>query len=122
MVKYPSTPEPGITGNTLIFGHTSYYWRKKNPYAEIFAKLPAVVEGDLIQVLRHGQLTEFEVVAKAIVNPTKVDETYLKYTGGSYITLMGCYPIGSDSRRILIIAKKKTKPSGTTLTLSPAKK
>lgn len=118
-VKYPSTPEPGITGNALIFGHTSYYWWKKNPYGEVFAKLPALEKGDLIQTLWHGQLSEFEVVEKIIVNPSKVDETYLKYTNGSYITLMGCYPIGSDSRRILIIAKKKTKSSGKMVTLSP---
>lgn len=111
VVKYPSTPEPGITGNALILGHSSYYWRKKNPYAEIFAKLPALKEGDLIQALRHGQLTEFEIVAKEIVYPNQVDETYLKYNDGSYITLMGCYPIGSDAKRILIIAKKKSQTS-----------
>lgn len=120
-MKYPSTPEPGITGNALIFGHTSYYRWKKNPFGEIFAKLPALKEGDLIQTLWHGQLAEFEVVAKEIVNPNKVDETYLKYTDGSYITLMGCYPIGSDARRILIIAKKKTTTT-TNITLSQAKK
>ena len=44
VVKYPSTPEPGMTGNTLIFGHTSYYWWKNNPFAEVFAKLPALKE------------------------------------------------------------------------------
>ncbi len=42
VVKYPSTPEPGMTGNTLIFGHTSYYRWKKNPFAEVFAKMPAI--------------------------------------------------------------------------------
>lgn len=122
VVKYPSTPEPGAVGNALIFGHSSYYWWKNNPYAEIFAKLPALKEGDLIQSLWHGQLTEFEVVAKIIVAPSGVDEAYMKYTDGNYITLMGCYPIGSDSKRILIIAKKKTTPSGSSITLSPAKK
>ncbi len=111
VVKFPSTPEPGTIGNSLIFGHTSYYWWKKNPFAEVFAKLPALTSGDLIQVLWHGQLSEFEVVEKIVVNPGQVDDTYLKYTDGSYITLMGCYPIGSDSRRILIIAKKKTSAS-----------
>ncbi len=88
VVKYPSTPEPGAMGNALIFGHTSYYWRKKNPFAEVFAKLPALHTGDIIQTLWHGQLSEFEVVAKIVVNPNKVDDTYMKYTDGSYITLM----------------------------------
>ncbi len=70
--------------------------------------MPALKEGDLIQALRHGQLFDFEIVAKEIVHPGKVDETYLKYNDGSYITLMGCYPIGSDAKRILIVAKKKS--------------
>lgn len=80
VVKYPSTPEPGITGNALLFGHTSYYWWKNNPYAEVFAKLPALQEGDMIQTLWHGQYAEFEVIAKIVVHPSKVDDTYLQYT------------------------------------------
>ena len=107
VVKYPSTPQPGAYGNTLLFGHTSYYRWKKNPYGEVFAKVYALATGDTIQTIWHGQSVEFEVVTKIIVNPDKVDETYLKYTDGHYITLMGCYPIGSDQRRILIIAKRK---------------
>ena len=77
----------------------------------MFAKINALKEGDLIQTLWHGQLSEFEVVAKIIVTPNMVDETYLKYTDGTYVTLMGCYPIGSDAKRVLIIAKKKTTAS-----------
>lgn len=107
VVKYPSTPQPGSYGNTLLFGHTSYYRWKNNPYGEVFAKVYALNTGDTIKTVRHGQAVEFEVVTKIIVNPEKVDETYLKYTDGHYITLMGCYPIGSDQRRILIIAKRK---------------
>ncbi len=122
VVKYPSTPEPGSTGNALIFGHTSYYRWKNNPFAEIFSKLTALKEGDLIQTLWHGQLAEFEVVAKIVVNPGQVDDAYMKYTDGKYITLMGCYPIGSDARRILIVAKKKETTSLSTTNLSLAQK
>jgi len=25
--------------------------------------------------------------------------------GGSYITLMGCYPLGTDNKRIMVVAK-----------------
>lgn len=69
VVKYPSTPEPGTMGNTLIFGHTSYYRWKNNPFAEVFAKIPALKEGDIIQTLWHGQLSEFEIIAKVVVTP-----------------------------------------------------
>ncbi|MEI7477977.1 MAG: sortase [bacterium] len=99
VVKYPSTPEPGTKGNALIFGHTSYYRWKKNPYGEIFAKIYSLHTGDEIKVARKGQLYTYEIVDSQVVTPNKVDSTYMQYTNGEYITLMGCYPIGTDSRR-----------------------
>jgi sortase (surface protein transpeptidase) len=50
-VKYPYTPDPGQSGNILIFGHTSYYWWKKNPYGDIFAKIPLLRHGDIIEII-----------------------------------------------------------------------
>jgi LPXTG-site transpeptidase (sortase) family protein len=107
VVKYPSTPEPGSHGNTLIFGHTSFYRWKQNPYGEIFAKIYQLNTGDEIKVARQGQMYTYEIIASIVTSPNKVDAEYLKYTDGEYITLMWCYPVGSDSRRWLIIAKRK---------------
>ena len=41
----------------------------------------------------------YEIIATAIVKPGDVDAEYMKYIGDEYITLMGCYPIGSDAKR-----------------------
>lgn len=114
VVKYPSTPEPWHKGNTLIFGHTSYYRWKKNPYGEVFAKIYDLKKWDAIKVARKWQLYEYEIVESKVVKPTEVDATYMQFTNWEYITLMGCYPIWTDSRRWLIIAKRKDtekKPS-----------
>ncbi len=110
VVKYPSTPEPGYKGNTLIFGHTSYYRWKKNPFGEVFAKIYDLKKWDEIKIAWKGQLYTYEIVDSVVVSPDKVDATYMQYTKGEYITLMGCYPVGSDSRRWLIIAKRKIVP------------
>lgn len=107
VVKYPSTPEPGHKGNTLIFGHTSFYRWKKNPYGEIFAKMFQLVAWDEIKVAWKWQMYTYEIVATAVVKPGEVDAEYMKYTDAEYITLMGCYPLGSDAKRWLIIAKRK---------------
>ncbi len=107
VVKYPSTPEPWNKWNTLIFWHTSYYRWKNNPYWEIFAKIYDLKKWDLIKVAWNGQLYTYEIIESVVTTPAKVDETYKQYTDGEYITLMWCYPIGSDSRRWLIIAKRK---------------
>ncbi len=114
VVKYPSTPEPWHKWNTLIFGHTSYYRWKKNPYWEVFAKIYDLKVWDAIKVARKWQMYEYEIVESKIVKPWEVDAEYMKFTNWEYITLMWCYPIGTDTRRWLIIAKRKNvekKPS-----------
>lgn len=111
VVQYPTTPAAGMWWNTLIFWHTSYESWKKNPYATIFSWLPKLKNGDSMQVVQNGKLYEYEVVGRSIISPNKVNEEYLKYTKGNYLTLLGCYPIGSDKQRILVIGKLKEVPS-----------
>ena len=68
------------------------------------------MNGDVMQVVYKGKLYEYEVIGRSIVNPDKVNEEYMKYQNGNYLTLLGCYPIGSDKQRILIIGQlKQTK-------------
>lgn len=106
VVKYPSTPIPSQGGNTFLFGHSSFYRRKDNPYGTVFRRLPELKEGDRISIVRNGKQYDYEMIARHIVSPSKVNAIYNKYVDGNYLTLMGCYPIGSDAERILIIAKK----------------
>ncbi len=118
VVKYPSTPEPGSKWNTLIFGHTSFYRWKNNPYGEIFAKMFDLKKWDEIKIAWKWQLYTYEIIDTIVTTPSKVDEHYMQYTDGEYLTLMGCYPVWSDSRRWLIIAKRKvTTTAKTTLSL-----
>ncbi len=58
-----------------------------------------------MQVIHQGKLYEYEVIGRSIVSPNKVNEEYMKYKDGDYLTLLGCYPIGSDKQRILIFGK-----------------
>lgn len=88
IVQYPTTPSAGAGGNTLIFGHTSYESRKNNPYATIFSQLPKLQNGDIMQVIQNGKLYEYEIINKSIISPQKVNEEYLKYTDGDYLTLL----------------------------------
>jgi len=107
VVKYPTTPEPGEEGNTLLFGHTSYVVWKTNPYGTIFKDLPKLKDSTLIQILRKWKLYEYKVIDLFIVAPKQVSAQYMTYqnAGGSYITLMWCYPLGTDNKRIMVVAK-----------------
>ena len=107
VVKYPTTPAPGETGNTLIFGHTSQEFWKHNSYGTIFKDIPKLNKGDKIQVIRKGQLYEYSIVDKFVVLPSQVNAQYMSYANadGSYLTLMGCYPLGTDKKRLMVIGK-----------------
>lgn len=103
VVKYPYTPEPDEEGNMMIFGHTSFYWWKKNPYGTIFSKLPVLEKWDEIQVIWKWKLYKYSVIEKVIKRPRDVLEYYNKFKSGQFITLMWCYPIWSDAKRLLVI-------------------
>lgn len=107
-MKYPTTPTPGQKGNTLIFGHTSSEWWKKNEYGVVFRNLPKLKVGQRFQVLWNGQLTTYEMVERKVVLPKDVVEYYHTFSDGaeSYVTLMGCYPIGTADKRMMVVAKK----------------
>lgn len=111
IVKYPTTPAPGEEGNTLLFGHTSYVVRKTNPYWTIFKDLAKLRDSTLIQILREGKLYEYKVIDLFVVSPKQVNAQYMTYqnAGGSYITLMWCYPLGTDNKRIMVVAKLITE-------------
>lgn len=106
-VKYPTTPDPGMWGNTLIFWHTSEERWKNNPYSMVFANIAQLKLGDVIQVVRNWTLYEYKVIDIQVKYPQHVNETYMQYQwlDNSYLTLMGCYPIGTDKQRILVIGE-----------------
>lgn len=106
-MKYPTTPNPGEKGNTLLFGHTSTEWWKKNEYGVVFRNIPKLKEGQRFQVLWNGQLYTYEMVERKVVLPKKVEEYYHVFAekDESYVTLMGCYPIGTADKRMMVVAK-----------------
>ena len=48
------------------------------------------------------------MLERKIIYPKDVAEYYHEFQDqkGSFITLMGCYPIGSNAQRIMVVAKK----------------
>ena len=105
VVKYPYTPDPGTTWNVFIFGHSSYYWWKHNPYGTVFAKIPALRHGDIIEVIWNWKTYKYKIFKKLILWPYEVDDVYKRYTNWKYLSIMACYPIGTDRQRMLILAK-----------------
>lgn len=48
------------------------------------------------------------MIERKVVLPKNVAEYYETFSGGdeSYLTLMGCYPIGTADKRMMVVAKK----------------
>ncbi len=106
VVQYPYTPEPWRKWNVFIFGHTSYYWWKHNPYWTVFSKIPRLRHGDIMQLNWGGKIYKYSVFKKLILWPNQVDDVYKKYHNGEYLTIMWCYPIWSDRQRMVILARR----------------
>ena len=108
VVKYPTTANPWNQWNSLIFWHSSTERWKHNEYWFVFRNLPKLQAGDKIQVLWNGQLTTYEMIERKVVAPKEVEEYYNEFQKEweSYLTLMGCYPIWSNAKRMMVVAKK----------------
>lgn len=107
VVKYPTTPNPWEDWNSLIFWHTSQERWKKNVYWTVFKDIPRLTTWNRIQVVWNGNMYEYEVIWKIVVYPNQVNKEYLKYqtAGGKFLTLMWCYPLGTDKKRMMIFSK-----------------
>ncbi len=107
VVKYPFTPSPWKEWNMMLFGHTSYYRWRNNPYWEVFARMPRLSDWDIVQVIWNWNLYEYEIFTKDIMWPREVWDYYEEHKEWwNFLTLMWCYPIGSDAQRILVVAEE----------------
>lgn len=106
-VWYPTTPGPWEKWMTMIVGHTSNYFRVKSAYNTVFSKIPQLKEGQKIQIIRDGKMYEYAMREQKIVKPSEVDDVYKDHYDDTKkkIAIMGCYPIGTQTNRMIIIAE-----------------
>lgn len=92
----------------MLFGHTSQERREHNPYGTVFSHIPKLQYGDEIQLVRKGELYTYKVVETVIRRPKDVDTEFQKREAKDkeYLTLMGCYPLGTTKQRMMVIAER----------------
>ncbi|MFH1283997.1 MAG: class E sortase [Candidatus Peregrinibacteria bacterium] len=103
VVHYPGTALPGQTGNVVITGHSSYFPWDSGRFKDVFALLHNVVEGDRIVVYNEQKKHVYEVTEIKIVLPSDID--ILKQTPDDRLTLVTCTPVGTNLKRLIVIAK-----------------
>lgn len=98
--------KPGEGENVFITGHSSNYWWREGSINTVFALLPELQEGDEILVTSNGKIFRYKVSEKLEVSPKKTGDYFI--SSSEQLTLMTCVPVGTNLRRLLVIAKPVT--------------
>jgi sortase A len=97
---------PGDPGNSFLFSHSSADLFLATTYNSIFYLINKLEVGDEIIVYRNNNPISFAVTEKKTVSPK--DISYLSTTSPEpQITLMTCWPPGTDIKRLMVIAQIK---------------
>ncbi len=102
VAHYAGTNLPGEVGNSVIFGHSSYYKNKPGDYKEIFKTLDRLTQGDSI-VISYGRKTwHYKVSDSKVVAPD--DLSVIERTDSKTLTLITCWPPGTIEKRYVVRA------------------
>jgi len=107
VIHYPGTSMPGQTGNVVITGHSSYFPWDKGRFKDVFALLHEVVVGDRVVIYFEQDKFLYEVKEIKIVLPE--DISVLKQTPDDRLTLITCTPVGTNLKRLIVIAEPIAK-------------
>ena len=111
VIHYPGTSLPGDSGNVVITGHSSYFPWDSGNFKDVFALLNDVIEGDNVVIYYNQKKYVYEVTDKKIVLPD--DISVLKKTPSDQLTLITCYPIGTNLKRLIVTAKPVVEKADT---------
>jgi len=102
VAHYKNTALPGKGSNIFIFGHSST-WNGEGQYAEAFARLNDLNKDDQAIVYYQNKEFKYKVSKKEVVDADEL--SYLEPTKFEQLTLMTCWPLGSNLKRLVVIAK-----------------
>lgn len=103
VAHFKGTSLPSVGSNIFIFGHSSSL--EQNDYSTVFVRLDELAINDEIIVYFQNKKYTYKVFDKKIVE--KNDLSVLNPTPKEQLTLMTCWPIGTDEQRLIIMASKQ---------------
>jgi LPXTG-site transpeptidase (sortase) family protein len=102
------TVTPNKEGNVFLFAHSAVNFYERNKYDVYFYLLHELKKNDEIFVSYNGIIYKYRVEEVKIVHREEVK--YLsKYSDKDTLTLMTCYPAGTDWRRTIVIAYRDSQ-------------
>jgi sortase A len=119
VVHYGITANPGEVGNTVIVGHSSNDWWQPGNYKFAFVLLDKLAAGDTVLVNYQGIQYRYQVTGKRIVEAS--DVSVLNPTSTPTITLLTCWPAGTNLKREIVTAQQVSPVPGANGALKIAK-
>lgn len=98
------TVRPGQPGNSFLFAHSSADLMTATRYNSVFYLIHKLESGDRITIWRDGTPYIYEVTGKRIVPPTETG-VLSPQSDGYRLTLMTCWPPGTDISRMIVTAR-----------------
>lgn len=103
VAHFNSTAKPGEDGNVFIFGHSTDWQLVEGNYQTVFKNLPDLKKDQDI-ILQYKQKRYYY---KVLYNKITAydDMTWIGQNDKDVVTLMTCYPIGSNEKRMIVRGK-----------------
>lgn len=102
VAHYKGTALPNSGSNMVIFGHSSSILGF-GQYSKIFARLDDLEKNDEISINYNGETYKYAVESKRVVSAKEV--SVLSPTEREQLTLITCWPVGTNQKRLIVIAK-----------------
>lgn len=102
VAHYKNTALPHSGSNIVIFGHSSTVLGV-GKYAKVFATLNELNIGDEIKINLNQKEFKYLVNEKKVITAT--DTSVILPSEREELTLLTCWPIGTEEKRLAIIAK-----------------
>ncbi len=106
VLHYPITPEPGETGNSVFFGHSSNNILNRGNYKFAFVLLNQLEPGDTFMLEKDGTRYVYRVFDKEVVPPTDFSVLDPHPEKGSIATLITCDPPGTSINRLAVYGEQ----------------
>ena len=103
VVHYPSTVNPGQTGNAAFFGHSSNNIFNPGKYKFAFVLLHELVPGDTFYITYSGKVYVYKVFKRLVVDPNDIGvlDNIAGHTATA--TLITCDPPGTVLHRLVVV-------------------
>ncbi len=96
--QYVGTAAPGEAGNVVIGGHVA-----RRGATGIFAALPKVVAGDVVEVYRGDAVYRYSITEIKVVAADATD--VMSPTQEATLTLITCFPEDNYAERLVVVGK-----------------